>query len=286
MNRYLSQFVFLLTSCVIGIANLQAEDTHVLGSQWTTNISEAYQQGQFSDFLNKMEARYAKGLQNNDWDDLRNEEKKLRDDLANSENKERFQESVKNSINYKNDLDALYKEQMRAQLSTAKEYPDYFVSKVINDLKINPPETSIELNETLADYTSTQFEEIHFKTKVFHTLLSMSAIPGQEDWTGLEKMSSEEIETCSYVIRLDAYQQMLKQAEDEAVKNKISDEMSRYSINAANNHNEKYLLTLAKGTRQPDNEAEKGVAGTLKNFQQKQKELIKKYNLGFPGDNK
>lgn len=280
MKNYLSHFVCFLISCIIGIANLEA-DNYIIGSQWVKNISEAYQQGQFSDFLNKLEVRYEKGSQTQEWELLRNQEKELREQYLTQEGKDRLKESLKNSKNYMNELNILKKERNRLLLLIAKEHPDDFVSKVINDIKMYD-------FETITDYEigdiGSQFDELFFKIRVFDSLISMALLDGEEsdDYTGLEKISSEDGEKYHYVVGLYEFQQMLKQVDDqEVLKNQILEEMSKDSVGNANKHNERYLQSLGKNSRQPQNEAEKGVAVIMKNFQQKQRELIKKHQLGL-----
>lgn len=282
MNNYISSFMLLLF-CVSGVVNLQAEDTYILGSQWAKNISEAYQQGQFSDFFNRLETRYAEGLKNKEWDDLRNEGKKLHNELETEEGKKRFKELKENSNNYANELQILRNERNSLLLKIAKENPDHFVSKVISDLQILQKDTSNELNqdETIANDDSTQLNEIYFKMRVFQALLSWATVAENADLFGLEKISLEDSEKYHYVIGLYEFQ-MLKQAEDrEAIKNEIMEELAKYSLLVANNHNESYLQELGNGTRKAENNAEKCVAEIMKNFQERQKELIKKHHLGF-----
>ena len=278
MKQYFSYFVFLGISCLIGISTLQAEDNDVLGSQWTKTLSEAYQQNQFSDFLNKMEIRYKEGLKNKDWDDLHYEQKKLQKDFATSEGKQRFKELSKNSHNYMHELNLLRKERNKSLLLIANKYPNFFISKIIHDLKPYSYETANEVNEKGASF---QFNEIHFKTHVFLSLLSMATLTENDEanWTGLGKISSEESEKYYYVTGLNEFQEMLKQVDQENVKEEIIDQMSTYSIMFSNNHNEKILQSLGKEIRQPENAAEKCVVEIMKKFQQEQINLIQKHHL-------
>lgn len=281
MNQYFLKVICFVFCCGFGIKTLQAgtQEQWMLGSQWTQSLQDAYQKGQFNDLIMTLEERYQRGVENKEWDELFKAQKEIKDKLHDSKEQEMMKEIQENTRHYQEELCLLKKARNELLLSVAKEYPNLKLSQVIQELRLDECD---ELNES-EDFLE-QFEKLQFKTQIMHSLLIMASSGNKNyaKWAGLKEISPIEAEKDCFVIQLHEFQQMLNQSGDqESIQQAILTRKEKVILIFANRHNETYLANLGRNTKQPIHQAEKRVFEMMKKFNQKQKELIKKYHLDF-----
>lgn len=247
----------------------------VMGDVWFEQVRTAYKQGDFDDFLQKIDARYRQGVDKNEW-------QKLFDPalLKNDPDAQLIQKQAKA---FGAEFDALRHKRNEQFKALAAQHQGETVAKIVQSLlplspeqknaveyinQLDSPEISL-IDEVQNQAAKQIVTEYHVKQLIVTTTKI-----GSHEWAGGIEFNKENNAKFRVVLELEKYSKLLNLAKsypDTFCSEKILIAAETYPKIAAEMHDRGYLIDLESGKRAAKTEAEKQAALIMKNFfEQKQ----------------
>lgn len=259
------------------------------GQQWTTEVQNAYQQGQYAPFLKQVDQTFQEGEKQDTWKTIR--EKELARDASTAaqyntpEGKKRFDETSANVDAYIKAVNTLKQERDQALQKIATTHPDAPISKLIQARYAITPLTAEQIKafDTVDAWLSPfplnsnplipQLRAIDLNFRIKTMLLDRGLIPH------LETTDKDTLERYRLVLILDKFHSLLR-AVKQANQSELSDPLDVVTNNYPTiSAEERDGLAIEHLSQMPLDEASKQSAAIIKSFKEKQTELRKKFGI-------